>query len=193
MWSRYGFDLFPSYNLNFGLSPSVSRFVNFVNGLENISKNNSLGINLGISHWSEKKFNFYVSFDARYNHSSSSIRPNATTKYWSYSSWADLTLKLPAKFIFTTSSQINLYQRTSVFAGNSNVYIVNSSLGKTFGKSDKLEMKLAINDIFNQNQNIRRNISTNFITETIQQNIQRFWLLSIAYNFSKNGKPTNGF
>lgn len=193
IWSRYGFDVFPSYNLSFGLTPSIARFANRVNGLENISKNNSLGLNMTLGHWSEQKFNFYVNFEARYNHSSSSIRPNATTQYWSYSSWADLTLKLPAKFVFTTSSQITVFQKTSVFAGNSNVYIVNSSLGKTFGKSAKLEMKLAINDIFNQNQNIRRNISTNFITETIQQNIQRFWMFTIAYNFSKNGKPTNGF
>ncbi len=193
MWGRYGFDLFPSYNLSFGVSPSISRFANIVNGLENISKNNSFGFNMGISHWSEEKFNFYVSFDARYNHSSSSIRPNATTKYWSYSTWSDLTLKLPAKFVFNASAQLNLYQKTSVFAGNSNVYLVNSSLSKTFGKSNQIEMKLAINDIFNQNQNIRRNISTNFITETVQQNIQRFWMFTIAYNFSKNGKPTNGF
>jgi hypothetical protein len=148
---------------------------------------------MSLSHWSEKKFNFYVSFDARYNNSSSSIRPNATTKYWSYSTWSDVTLKLPAKFVFNATAQFNLYQKTSVFAGNSNVYLVNSSLSKTFGKSSQIEMKLAINDIFNQNQNIRRNISTNFITETIQQNIQRFWMFTLAYNFSKNGKPTNGF
>jgi hypothetical protein len=193
MWSSYGFDLFPSYNLSFGLSPNISRFVNVVNGLQNISKNNSLGFNMSLSHWSEKKFNFYVSFDARYNNSSSSIRPNATTKYWSYSTWSDVTLKLPAKFVFNATAQFNLYQKTSVFAGNSNVYLVNSSLSKTFGKSSQIEMKLAINDIFNQNQNIRRNISTNFITETIQQNIQRFWMFTLAYNFSKNGKPTNGF
>ena len=193
MWSSYGFEIFPSYNLNFGLSPSVSRFANKVNGLDNISKNSSLGINMGINHWSEKKLNFYVSFDARYNHSSSSIRPNATTKYWSYSSWSDLTWKMPAKFVFNVSSQLTIFQRTSVFAGNNNVYLVNSSLTKTFGKSNSLEMKLAVNDIFNQNQNIQRNISTNFITETIRQNIQRFWMFTIAYNFSKNGKPTNGF
>ena len=86
-----------------------------------------------------------------------------------------------------------MFQKTAQFANSANVYIVNSSLKKTFGKSDKLEMKVSINDIFNNNQNIRRNISTNFITETVQQNIQRFWLFTIAYNFSKNGKPTPGF
>ena len=193
MWSSYGIEIAPSYNLNFGISPSVSRFVNIVNGLENISKNNSAGLNVGINHWSEKKLNFSTNLSAQYNHSSSSIRPDAVTKFWSYNMWSDLTLKLPAKFILNANANLRILQRTSVFAGNSNVYIVNSSLRKTFGKSDKLEMKVSINDIFNQSQNISRNISTNFITETIQQNIQRIWLFTIAYNFSKNGKPTNGF
>lgn len=193
LWSRYGFDIIPSYNLSFGFSPNINRFVNRVNGLENVSTNNSYGFEVGFSHWTDKKLSFYLSFESRYNQSKSSIRPEAVTKYWSYSSYSTMTLKLPAKFLLEATGQLSMYQKTSLFANNSNVYLVNSLLKKTFGKSDKLEMKLNINDIFNQNQNIRRNISTNFITETIQQNIQRFWMFTIAYNFSKNGKPTNGF
>ena len=193
LWSRYGFDIFPSYNLNFGFSPNISRFVNRVNGLENVSTNNSYGFDFGISHWTEKKLSFSVFFQPRYNYSRSSIRPAAVTKYWSYITYADMSLKLPAKFFLEVNGQLTVYQKTPLFANNSNVYLVNSSLKKTFGKSDKLEMKVAINDIFNQNQNIDRNISTNFITETIRQNIQRFWMFTIAYNFSKNGKPTSGF
>lgn len=193
IWSRYGFDIFPSYNLSFGFSPNISRFVNRVNGLENISTNNSYGFEVSLGHWTDKKLSFYLNFESRYNQSKSSIRPEAVTKYWSHTSYANLSLKLPAKLFLEVNSEINLYQKTALFANNSNVYLINSSLKKTFGKSDKLEMKVAINDIFNQNQNIQRNISTNFITETIRQNIQRFWMFTIAYNFSKNGKPTNGF
>ncbi len=193
IWSRYGFDVFPSYNLSFGFSPNISRFVNRVNGLENVSTNNSYGFEVSLGHWTDKKLSFYLNFESRYNQSKSSIRPEAVTKYWSHTSYANLSLKLPAKLFLEVNSEINLYQKTALFANNSNVYLVNSSLKKTFGKSDKLEMKVAINDIFNQNQNIQRNISTNFITETIRQNIQRFWMFTIAYNFSKNGKPTNGF
>lgn len=193
LWSSYGFDIFPSYNLNFGFSPSISRFVNRVNGLENVSTNNSFSFDIGLGHWTDKALSFHVSFSARHNQSKSSIRPNIVTRFWSYNSWSNMTLKLPAKLFLELNAQLTMYQRTPQFANNSNVYIVNSSLKKTFGKSDKFEMKVSINDMFNNNQNIRRNISTNFITETIQQNIQRFWLFTIAYNFSKNGKPTQGF
>ncbi|MBW0160572.1 MAG: outer membrane beta-barrel family protein, partial [Sediminibacterium sp.] len=193
LWSRYGFDIFPTYNLNFGFSPTISRFVNRVNGIENVSNNNNYGFDIGLGHWSEKKLSFYTFFNATLNNSKSSIRPNIVTRFWSYTSYLDLSLKLPAKLFLQIDSRLTMFQKTAQFANSANVYIVNSSLKKTFGKSDKLEMKVSINDIFNNNQNIRRNISTNFITETIQQNIQRFWLFTIAYNFSKNGKPTPGF
>lgn len=192
-WSNYGFDIFPSYNLGFGFSPGFNRFVNRVNGLENVSTNNTYRFTINLGHWTEKKLSFYTSFSSTLNNSKSSIRPNVVTNFWSHTGYADVTLKLPAKLFFQMDAQITMYQKTAQFANNSNVYIVNSYLKKTFGKSDKLEMKVSINDIFNNNQNIRRNISTNFITETIQQNIQRFWLFTIAYNFSKNGKPTQGF
>lgn len=151
LWSRYGFDIIPSYNLSFGFSPNINRFVNRVNGLENVSTNNSYGFEVGLSHWTDKKLSFYLSFESRYNQSKSSIRPEAVTKYWSYSSYSTMTLKLPAKFLLEATGQLSMYQKTSLFANNSNVYLVNSLLKKTFGKSDKLEMKLNINDIFNQN------------------------------------------
>lgn len=189
LWSRYGFDIFPTYNLSFGFSPTISRFVNKVNGIENVSNNNNYGFDLGLGHWSEKKLSFYTFLNATLNNSKSSIRPNVVTRFWSYSTYLDLSLKLPAKFFLQVDSRLTIYQKTEQFANSANVYLVNGSLKKTFGKSDKLEMKVSINDIFNNNQNIRRNISTNFITETIQQNIQRFWMFTLAYNFSKNGKP----
>ncbi|MCA6454410.1 MAG: hypothetical protein IM582_14660, partial [Chitinophagaceae bacterium] len=41
----------------------------------------------------------------------------------------------------------------------------------------------------NQNRGISRNATSNFISETTNQTIQRYFLLSLIYNFSKNGKP----
>jgi hypothetical protein len=67
---------------------------------------------------------------------------------------------------------------------------VNASLKKTFTKKDNWEIKFSVNDLLNQNKGINRNISSNFISQTTQQTIQRYFLLSIAYNFNKNGKPT---
>lgn len=189
MWSSYGFEIAPSLNLNFGLSPNVSRYINFVNGQKNINDNGSLGAELSLSFWGDKKVNFWSNFQPRYNRSVSSIRKEVVTKYWTYNTDLNIEIKLPKKFFFEVNADINIYQKTAVFANTRNVYYINTSLRKTFLKNDVMEAKVHINDLFNQNQGINRNISSNFITESTQQVVRRYVMFSLAYNFSKNGKP----
>ncbi|MFM2364248.1 MAG: hypothetical protein RLZZ316_3150 [Bacteroidota bacterium] len=189
MWSSYGFEIAPSLNLNFGLSPNVSRYINFVNGQKNINDNGSLGAELSLSFWGDKKINFWSNFQPRYNRSVSSIRKEVVTKYWTYNTDLNVEIKLPKKFFFQVNADINIYQKTTVFANTRNVYYINTSLRKTFLKNDVMEAKVYVNDLFNQNQGINRNISSNFITESTQQVVRRYVMFSLAYNFSKNGKP----
>lgn len=191
LWSAYRFEVAPSWNLGFSFNPNISRYINYVNGLKNISDNNSYGVGINFGRWSDKKINFYVNFEARHNNSTSSIRPDVVTRYWSYNSYSGLTVKLPKKFYFETEGNLTMYQKTNVFAGNRDVYLVNSSIKKTFSKKENWEVKFSVHDLFNQNRGINRNISSNFISETTQQTIQRFFLLSITYNFSKDGKPAS--
>jgi hypothetical protein len=58
-----------------------------------------------------------------------------------------------------------------------------------FTKSDAWELKLYAFDVFNQNTSISRNISSNFVSESTNNGVQRYFLLGVIYNFSKNGKP----
>lgn len=189
MWSSYGFEIAPSLNFNFGLSPNINRYINFVNGQKNINDNNSLGAEINLGYWADKKVNFWFNFQPRYNRSVSSIRKEVVTKYWTYNSDMNVEIKLPKKFFFEVNADINIYQKTAVFANTRNVYYINTSLRKTFLKNDIMEAKVYVNDLFNQNQGINRNISSNFITESTQQVIRRYVMFSLAYNFSKNGKP----
>ena len=95
------------------------------------------------------------------------------------------------KLYFELNGDINVYQKTAAFKNQKNVIIVNSSVKRTFTKTDAFEVKLSVNDIFNQNQGIERNISSNFISENTFQNIRRYALLTLTWNFTKNGKPSN--
>jgi hypothetical protein len=70
---------------------------------------------------------------------------------------------------------------------------VHGSLKKSIDKKENWQLKLRVNDIFNQNLGINRNITSNFISETTEQTIRRFGLLSIIYSFNKNGSETKGF
>lgn len=190
--ANYGFDVVPSMNLSFGAGPSRSRYASKINGVDNITENNSWNFSINSGYWSDKWINYWFNFDANYNHSSSSIRPDIVTKYWSYNMNSNLQFKFKKiKTYIDLELEANLYQKTAVFANQRDVYLVSGSVRKGISKNDQWEVKMHVNDIFNQNLGISRNVNSNFISETTNQTIQRYFLLSLIWNFNKNGKPAN--
>ncbi len=189
---NYGFDIAPSMNLSLGAGPRKSRYVNRVNGLNNINDNNSTEISINSGYWSDKWINYWLNASADYNHTTSSINPGIVTKYWTYNLNTNIEFKFKKiKTFIDLNMEANIYQKTTVFADQRDIYIISSSVRKVLSKNDQWEMKLYVNDILNQNLGISRNASSNFISETTNQTIQRYALLSLIWNFSKNGKPAN--
>lgn len=191
-WAMYGFEVAPSVSLNFTSESSVSRFVNIVNGQKNISDNYRIGFGTGISKWSDKWISFSFSAEPAYNFSKSSINKGLVTKYWTVNTYPYLSMKFKKqKLYFDLNGNLNIYQKTAAFQNQRNVFIINTSIKRTFTKTDAFELMFSVNDLFNQNQGIQRNISSNFISENTFQNIRRYALLTLSWNFTKNGKPSN--
>lgn len=190
----YGFEIIPSFNVGFDIGPRINQFANRVNGIDNITKNRSTDFSINMGYWGDKWINFYAYGSAVRNNSTTSIRPDISTKFWSYNAYANLQFKLKKiKTYIDFDLNANIYEKTAVFADQRDVYIVNASARKVISKNDQWEIKASVNDLFNQNLGINRNVSSNFITETTNQTIQRYFLFSLIWNFSKNGKPTQGF
>ncbi len=189
---NYGFDIIKSLNVNFGAGPRKNRFVNRVNNKENITDNTAINLSINSGYWSDKMINFWLNFNADYNHSTSSINKGIVTKYWSYNSYSNLQLKLKkVKTYIDFNLEATIYQKTAIFKDQRDVYILSSSVRKIISKNDQWEAKFYVNDIFNQNLGISRNVNSNFISETTSQNIQRYFLFSLIWNFKKNGAPSS--
>ncbi|MGE5108776.1 MAG: outer membrane beta-barrel protein, partial [Sphingobacteriales bacterium] len=94
MWSSYNFEIAPSMNLGFNFSPTISRYINYVNGVRNINNNNNIGFGLNMGYWADKWINFWVNLSAAKNYSRSSINKNITTKFWSFNSNPNFNMKL---------------------------------------------------------------------------------------------------
>jgi hypothetical protein len=152
-----------------------------------------LGFSSG--YWADKWINFWINVNARQNKSTSSIRKDVVTQYWSYDTYSSIQLKFKKQKLYVSMDlQAEIYQKTTAFSNQQNLYIVSPSIRKIISKDDKWETKFYVNDLFNQSRSINRNITSNFISEVTNQNIQRYFMLSLIYNFSKNGKPaSNGF
>lgn len=177
--------------MSFNINNSLSRFVNFVNNRENINDNYRIGIGTGFSRWSDKAFSFGLDISASRNFSSSSINRGAVTRFWSFRSYPNINYSFKKqKLYINLEGDFTIYQRTSAFQNQRNIFIVNGNIRKLFSRKDAFEVKLSVNDLFNQNLGIQRNITSNFVQENTFQNLRRFFLLSFVWNFNKNGKPS---
>ena len=143
--------------------------------------------------FSDKPLTYWFSLGATRNSNRSSLS-NINTNFWNYTNNVEFELKMKKiKTYITFNSSITIYQRTSVFTAPRDLYILGTSIKKSIDKAENWQVGIIANDLLNQNQQINRNISSNFISETTQQNIRRYFLLTLTYNFSKNGKPSQGF
>jgi hypothetical protein len=188
----YNFELYKGINLGMNTGINGGRYNNVVNGIKNTNDNISSRVSIELSYWGDKKVNFWSSFEASNNKTVSSIRPGASTNFWSYRNNSNVQLKFKkAKFFIDLNTDITVFQKSVAFPNQRNIFLVHPSMRKVISKNDKLEAKLMIYDIFNQNQFVDRNITSNFISETANNGIRRYALFSIVYNFSKNGKPVS--
>ena len=173
-------------SINAGIDFNKSYYGNIVNNNKNVTNNTGIALNLGINMNNEKKYNFYYQGTIHYNISTSSIRKDIQTKYWTQEHSVGLTLMLPWKFELNNELQGSLQQKTVLFDGNNNRLLWNAYFGKKILKNDKAIIKIIAHDILNQNTGYSRYISSNVIQETNYQSIARYFLLSFVWNFSKS-------
>lgn len=192
--ARYGRSLSKGINGGLNISHTYNRYVNYVNGVRNRNDNSSLGISLDLNVYNDKWLGFYCSISATNNTIRTTLQPDVKTNYWSYSMWGNLDLNFKKiKTYVNITNNFTLYQKTSTFTDQRNIFILSPSVRKTLTKNDALEAKVQVFDLLNQNSYVNRNISSNFISETTNNGVGRFAMLGLIYNFNKNGKPQQMF
>ncbi|HXB91388.1 MAG TPA: outer membrane beta-barrel protein, partial [Puia sp.] len=195
---NYNVSLFGNYNRKFQklnmygglyLNASQNKNVSYVNGLSNATRSGNYSAGFNIYKSKEKKYEFSFRPGATYTLSQSSINTGITTHYWTWSGSSELDVFLPLHFQIHGDADINLRQKTEVFQTNNNVVLINGWIGKKFLKGDALLLKAAVNDLLNQNAGFNRTVNSNFITQNTYTTIQRYFLFSIVWNFTKAGTP----
>ncbi len=125
----------------------------------------------------------------RYNESKSTLRKDVVTKYWTQEYEADVTVFLPWKLEIGSDVSVNIRQKTDDFDRNNNVVKLNARLERKILKNDAGRIRFAAFDILDQNVGFNRNINGNFINERTYDTFRRYFMLSLIWNFNKNGKP----
>jgi len=189
----YGFKL-KKQNLGIYFNGRVNQGTNhsIVNSILNNTKSNSYTLGNEIYKSKDKKYEIGLSTSATFTNSNSSVQKNIETKYWTFNVQPNVDVFLPKKFQIHTDVDANFRQKTSVFDYNTNVILWNAWIGKKFLKGDALLLKASANDLLNQNKGFNRTVNSNFITQNTYSTIQRFFMLSIVWNFNKAGTPVPG-
>jgi len=177
------------FRLEFNVQGDRFRNTNFVNTEKNVTKSFNFGGGPGMSYEKEKKFRISFNLSFVENYSVSSIRPDVKTSYLTQEHRAYAMVFLPWKFELNTDANFNLRQKTDVFDQNTNSILWNARIERKFMKNDQCRIGFQANDLLNQNIGFQRQISSNFISERTYNSIKRYFLLTFAWNFSKNGKP----
>jgi hypothetical protein len=180
----------------FGFGPylNINRNIDYVNSIKNISTRKGYGFSLNLNQYVPDKYNFNIGPRLSYNKNNGTVNTAANAKYWAISGDANGSITLKKERIEISSNlSAQFRQKDPRFPANNNYTIWNANIIKRFLKEDKLELKLSINDILDQNRGYQRNFDSYSFTETYNTTLRRFWLVSAIWNISKNGKPAKGF
>lgn len=175
-------------NLNLTTSLRYNRDVSLLYKQKNFSNtmvaNQRINFNMNI----KEKFDLGANANFTYNNTTYTIQQNLNNKYFAHSYSLDLSYTVAKSFILATD--FDYYINTGRASGyNQRIPLWSASFSKQVFKKKNGQLRLAVQDILNQNQSISRNIGDNYIEDSRTQVLQRYFMLSFTYNVGKFGGP----
>ena len=170
-------------NVGLQLNASVNHVINYVNGVQNTSDNNSIGGGPYLRYFKSDKYDFNLNPSISYDANNATIS-TFSTNYWVFNTDFSGSMQLPKKFEIGTTVNVMIRQKTEVFNTNNDVVIWNAWVGWKFAKKDQFEIRATVNDILNQNIGYSRTAQGSIITQNTYNTIRRYCMLSLIWNFS---------
>jgi Outer membrane protein beta-barrel family/Carboxypeptidase regulatory-like domain len=198
---NYNFGLYSNYNfkwkkpnirISFGPDVNLSRNISYVNTERAENTNSSYGLSFEISKEKENKYDISLNPQISWVNAKNSINTGASAQYWQAEIRADVEITFLKKFRFETDLNFRAKQEDPRFPAKNKFTIWNASLKRYIFK-EALEASVSVNDILNDKRGYERTFNDYRYTETYYKTLQRFWMFTVTWNFSKNGKPTSDF
>jgi len=178
-------------NVNLTTGAGYSRNVNFLNYEENEISNITLSQRVGINYNFKELFDFGMGGSVAWTSAKYSLQAQQNTKYFTYNADFETNWYLPKNFTIGTS--VVYTANTGRADGfNQNFTLWNAYVAKSILKNKRGEIRIAANDILNQNSGISRTTTGNYVEDTRYSVVKRYFMLSFTYNLSKFGASTGG-
>lgn len=166
-------------NLNGSLG--LSNSPTFINGVRNETDNRSYAIGAGFNITPAEKIIINLSGRLNFSTIEYSIEKQQNQQIRNNSLDASVKWNFAKKLFFESNLDYNTY-RNDRFNFNQRIPILNCSIRRLLLKDNKLELRLAAFDLFNQRRNIVQQGSLNFISQQTALTLARYLMLSVSYN-----------
>ena len=153
----------------------------------NTTKSSTYSGGLNFSKYKDKKYSFRVSGGPSYNIITSSLQTRVDNKGWGIQGNGSFNVYLPGKIELSTDGYYQYTGKTQTFDQDLERLIVNSSVSKKFFKQENLMLSLSGRDLLNQNVGFSRYASGNMVTQNSYTTIQRYFMCTLSWDFSKMG------
>ena len=186
---------FPILNRKIEFSPNVNasytKYSNFINSQQNITKNTALSGGLSIELQLDS-LEIEISQSYSYNNPVSSLSASSNLPYSAQNYSIDFKWTLPAHIIVEFDAEYSINsQRANGY--NKNLFILNAEIKKEFGARQNTILSLQANDILNQNLTVQRQLNGNIITDNFTKIISRYFLMKLTYKFNNNKTKEDDF
>ncbi|MES2650894.1 MAG: outer membrane beta-barrel protein [Bacteroidota bacterium] len=179
------------FTVNTGFWSNYNRSVVSVDDIKSYTDNFTIGPRLGGRINLNDKIEFSESYSIAFSKSIYSDTYFEKINYQTHSSDSELIVRLPKKVVWETTYRLQ-YNTRSVGGANPNVQIWNAAVTLLFMKSDRLQLKCAINDILNTNTRRYLNINENTLRDVRTYNLGRHGLVTLTYNIQNFGGKVGG-
>jgi hypothetical protein len=178
-------------NLNFTTGGGYSRNVNFLNFEKNEISNITLSQRIGANYNFKELFDFGMGGSVAWTYAKYSLQQAQNTRFFTYNADIDNNWYLPKNFTIGTSL---VFTATTGRADgfNQKFTLWNAYVAKSIMKNKRGEIRLAVNDLLNQNTGISRTTTGNYVEDTRYSVVKRYFMLSFTYNLSKLGAMMGG-
>lgn len=109
----------------------------------------------------------------------------------SHQSTSELIIRYPKKLVFETSYAMTINNQI-VNGYNNNIKLWNAALTYLFMKNDRLQLKVAVNDILQSNVRRYIQITGNSVIDTQSNNLGRYGMVTLTYNIQNFGQKVGG-
>lgn len=179
----------PGTQMNIGLDANIngSKNYNLSNNDMNIITSNTYSASLRLSRYVEKKYDVNLSFGPSLTYGGSSLQRDMNNNGHGWQGNGGFEVYLPWKFQISSDANYQYTSKTQTFDQDFSRVLWNAAITKSFAKSENFKIRIACNDILNQNAGFERSSSGTLITQNYYTTIKRYFMLSVVWDFNKMG------